>query len=94
MEEKSELMTVENICNQVYVIRGQRVMLDYDLAAIYGYEVKRLNEQEKRNITRFPEDFMFQLSIDEAENLKSQFATSSWGGKGKQKRILKIFKRV
>lgn len=94
MEEKSELMTVENICNQVYVIRGQRVMLDYDLAAIYGYEVKRLNEQVKRNITRFPEDFMFQLSIDEAENLKSQFATSSWGGKGKQKRILKIFKRV
>ena len=76
MEEKSELMTVENICNQVYVIRGQRVMLDYDLAAIYGYEVKRLNEQVKRNITRFPEDFMFQLSIDEAENLKSQFATS------------------
>lgn len=76
MEEKSELMTVDNICNRVYVIRGQQVMLDYDLAEIYGYEVKRLNEQVKRNSARFPEDFMFQLSEDEAENLKSQIATS------------------
>ncbi len=73
-------MTVDNICNRVYIIRGQQVMLDYDLADIYGYEVKRLNEQVKRNITRFPEDFMFQLTAEEDGNLKSQIATSSWGG--------------
>ena len=83
MAEATELMTVDNICNRVYVIRGQQVMLDYDLAEIYGYEVKRLNEQVKRNIKRFPEDFMFQLTIEEDGILKSQFATSSWGGKRK-----------
>ena len=65
MEENTGVMTVENISNRVYVIRGQQVMLDYDLAEIYGYEVKRLNEQVKRNITRFPEDFMFQLTTEE-----------------------------
>ena len=83
MAENTELMTVDNICNRVYAIRGQQVMLDYDLAEIYGYEVKRLNEQVKRNITRFPEDFMFQLTTEEDEILKSQIATSSWGGKRK-----------
>ncbi|MBO5346655.1 MAG: ORF6N domain-containing protein [Lachnospiraceae bacterium] len=59
MEKKTELMTVDNIRNRVYVIRGQQVMLDYDLAEIYGYEVKRLNEQVKNNISRFPEDLDF-----------------------------------
>jgi len=83
MAETTELMTLDNICNRVYIIRGQQVMLDYDLAEIYGYEVKRLNEQVKRNITRFPEDFMFQLTIEEDLLLKSQIATSSWGGKRK-----------
>lgn len=78
MTESTELMTVDNICNRVYIIRGQQVMLDYDLAEIYGYEVKRLNEQVKRNIARFPEDFMFQLTTEEDGFLKSQFATSSW----------------
>lgn len=53
MEEQVELMTVDNIYNQVYVIRGQQVMLDSDIALIYGYEVKRLNQQVKRNIARF-----------------------------------------
>lgn len=77
MEEKAELMTVDNIQNRVFFIRGQQVMLDADLADIYGYEVKRLNEQVKRNIARFPEDFMFQLTKEEIpENFsKSQFAT-------------------
>ena len=77
MEEANGLMTVDSIRNRVYVIRGQQVMLDYDLAEIYGYEVKRLNEQVKRNIARFPEDFMFHLSKDEIPEsfLKSQFAT-------------------
>ena len=83
MAENTELMMVDNICNRVYVIRGQQVMLDYDLAEIYGYEVKRLNEQVKRNIARFPEDFMFQLTKDEDKILKSQIASSSWGGKRK-----------
>ena len=76
MEKLAEVMTVENIQNKVYVIRGQQVMLDYDLAEIYGYEVKRLNEQVKRNIARFPEDFMFQLTKEEIDFVKSQFATS------------------
>ena len=53
MTESKELMIVDNICNRVYILRGQQVMLDYDLAEIYGYEVKRLNEQVKRNITSF-----------------------------------------
>lgn len=76
MEQKEEVMSVENIQNKVYVLRGQQVMLDYDLAEIYGYEVKRLNEQVKRNIARFPEDFMFQLTKDEIDFVKSQIATS------------------
>ena len=76
MGEKAELMTIDNIQNRVYVIRGQQVMLDYDLAEIYGYEVKALNQQVKRNIARFPDDFMFQLSKDEIELVKSQFVTS------------------
>lgn len=65
MEEKTELMTVDNICNRVYTIRGQQVMLDYELAQIYGYEVKKLNQQVKRNMARFPEDFMFKLTDEE-----------------------------
>ena len=76
MSESTELMTVDNISNRVYIIRGQQVMLDYDLAEIYGYEVKRLNEQVKRNITRFPEDFMFQLTREEVESVKSQIVIS------------------
>lgn len=64
----------------IRIIRGQHVMLDRDLALLYKVETKRLNEQVKRNIERFPEDFMFQLSKDEVEILKSQNATSSWGG--------------
>ncbi len=59
-------------------------MLAEDLAEMYGVETKRLNEQVKRNLDRFPEDFMFQLSHEEYENLKSQFATSSWGGSGRR----------
>ena len=77
MAETTELMTVDNICNRVYSIRGQQVMLDYDLAEIYGYEVKRLNEQVKNNISRFPEDFMFQLLREEVPEdfLKSKIST-------------------
>ncbi len=70
----------EIIMNKIYLIRGQKVMIDRDLADLYQVETKRLNEQVKRNIKRFPKDFMFQLTQQEFENLKSQFATSSWGG--------------
>ena len=83
MGEKTELMTIENICNRVYIIRGQQVMLDCDLAEIYGYEVKRLNEQVKNNISRFPEDFMFQLTKTEVVNLRSNFSTANLNPKSR-----------
>lgn len=66
---------------KIYMIRGMKVMLDQDLAVLYDVETKRLNEQVKRNISRFPDDFLFQLNKEEFNNLKSQFATSSWGGR-------------
>ena len=69
----------------IYLIRGQKVMLDSDLAILYGVETRRLNEQVKRNIDRFPPDFMFQLTKEENEYLKSQIATSNPGRGGKQK---------
>ena len=65
----------------IYTIRGVQVILDADIAELYGMETKRLNEQVKRNISRFPEDFMFQLTSEEFKILKSQNATSSWGGR-------------
>ena len=65
------------------MIRGMQVMLDSDLAEIYGYDVKRLNEQVKRNINRFPEDFMFRLSDDEASILRSQNATANLSSKSR-----------
>ena len=77
---------LDQIQNMIFVIRGQKVMLDSDLAKLYGVETRRLNEQVRRNIDRFPSDFMFKLTKTEFEILKSQFATSSsdWGGKRKQ----------
>ena len=81
MERVAGVITVENIQNRVYVIRGQQVMLDYDLAEIYGYEVKRLNAQVKNNISRFPEDFMYQLTKSEMENLQSNFSTANISNK-------------
>ncbi|MCF6213804.1 MAG: ORF6N domain-containing protein [Flavobacteriaceae bacterium] len=71
----------ELITNKIFLIRNQKVMLDSDLAELYKVETKRLNEQAKRNTTRFPKDFMFQLTKEEWLDLKSQFATSSWGGR-------------
>jgi hypothetical protein len=73
----------ELITNKIFVVRGKKVILDNDLAELYDVETRRLNEQVKRNIDRFPADFMFQLTDEEFENLKSQFATSSWGGRRK-----------
>jgi hypothetical protein len=74
------IIPIENITGLIYLIRGKKVMLDQNLAVLYGVETKRLKEQVRRNIERFPEDFMFELSKKEYENLRSQFATSSWGG--------------
>ena len=89
----NETLPIEIIENKIFIIRGQKVMLDRDLARLYEVETKRLNEAVKRNIERFPEDFMFQLTKEEFESLesyfetsneayhlKSQIATSSWGG--------------
>jgi hypothetical protein len=75
-----KLVEEEKIMNRIHVIRNHKVMLDFDLAEMYGVETKRLNEQLKRNIKRFPKDFMFSLTEKETQNLRSQNATSSWGG--------------
>ena len=75
--EKISLSQIERL---IYIIRGQRVMLDYDLAILYGVETKSLNRVVRRNIERFPEDFMFQLEKQEFTNLKCQFGTSSSHG--------------
>ncbi len=69
---------------QIYIIRGRRVMLDEDLAELYGVKTKVLNQAVRRNEDRFPEGFMFQLSLIEFSDLKSQFVTSSWGGRRKR----------
>lgn len=71
----------EVLMNKIFLIRGQKVMVDSDLSELYGVETRRLNEQVKRNLPRFPEDFMFQLTEAEYKNLMSQNATSSWGGR-------------
>jgi phage regulator Rha-like protein len=70
----------ETIVEKIFVIRGQKVMLDRDLAEMYGVETASLNRAVKRNFTRFPDDFMFQLSKEEFQNLIYQIGTSSWGG--------------
>jgi hypothetical protein len=79
------LVPEKRILKTIMVVRGEKVILDSDLAELYGVVTRRLNEQVRRNIDKFPEDFMFQLTKEEFENLKSQFATSSsgWGGRRK-----------
>ena len=94
MSEQQELITTDNIQSLVYVIRGQQVMLDSDLARIYGYDIKAFNQQVKRNINRFPEDFMFELTNDEMKELsRSQFVTSiqTEGVKGGRTYKIKAF---
>ena len=73
-------MIEQKILNRIYVIRGEKIMLDRDLAEMYGVETRVLNQSIKRNLSRFPKDFMFQLSEKEFKNLISQNVTSSWGG--------------
>ncbi len=83
MPGKQALVPAERIERAILLIRGQKVMLDADLAELYGVSVGRLNEAVKRNRSRFPDDFMFQLTKEDFLNLKSQFAISSsrWGGR-------------
>ena len=86
MSAKSgDLIPEKQILKIIMFIRGEKVILDSDLATLYGVETRRLNEQVRRNINKFPDDFMFQLTKDEFENLKSQIATSNstWGGRRK-----------
>jgi len=82
MSKQKEIILIEKIQKRIYTIRGVQVMLDRDLAELYGVETRRLNEQVKRNRERFPEEFMFQLTKEEFDILKSQNAISSsrWGG--------------
>ncbi len=75
----------ERIEAKIYLIRGKKVMLDRDLALLYGVTTKVLNQAVKRNIERFPDDFMFNLSLNEAPNLKSQIVTSNSGHGGRRK---------
>jgi len=75
------LINAATIQDKIYIIRGQKVMLDFELAEIYGYETKNFNRQVKNNIEKFDDDFMFQLLEDEWKNLRCNFCTSSWGGK-------------
>jgi hypothetical protein len=74
---ETTLATVEDISRTILVLRGRRVLLDVELAVLYGVTTRRLNEQVRRNRKRFPDDFLFELTAEEFANLKSQFATSS-----------------
>ncbi len=86
MSESSNKLTTDQLGRLIYEIRGKRVMLDSDLASIYGVETKALNRTVKRNRDRFPKDFMFQISADEWQNLKYQIGTSSSGHGGRRRR--------
>ena len=79
MNNQTSLIQPEQIEQAILLIRGQRVMLDRDLAALYGVENKNLNKAVRRNLDRFPTDFMFQLTEDEAESLRFQFGTLKRG---------------
>src|SRR3990172_5532057 len=76
----TEVIPQQLIENKIFIIRGKKIMLDRDLAVLYCVETKLINRAVKRNIDRFPEDFMFQLTKEEFDNLRFHFGTSSWGG--------------
>ena len=81
MSEKN--ISAEVVATKILLVRGKKVMLDSDLAQLYGVKTKELNQAVQRNLERFPSDFMYQLTRQEVTNLKSQIVTSSWGGKRK-----------
>jgi phage regulator Rha-like protein len=78
--DNNTLIPDEVIMKKIYLLRGSKVMMDRDLADLYEIETKQLKRAVRRNISRFPKDFMFELSQEEFNNLRSQFGTSSWGG--------------
>jgi hypothetical protein len=80
MNKSAPMIPDEVIMNKIYLIRDRKVMLDKDLAVLYGVSTKALKQQVRRNIERFPEDFMFILTKEEFDDLRSQIVTSSWGG--------------
>ncbi len=80
MNHENNHLLEEEIKNKIYSIRGHKVMLDQDLALLYGVETKQLKRQVRRNSERFPIDFMFELNSGEIQNLRSHIGTSSWGG--------------
>ena len=86
MKQQLILITQEKISQRIFIIRGKKIMLDRDLAFLYGVQTKVLNQAVKRNIKRFPEDFMFQLTEEEFGNWKSQIVTSNSDKKGLRKR--------
>lgn len=90
MSKKADIASIiipaERIQNCIYLIRGQKVLLDEDLAELYGVQTRVLNQAVSRNMDRFPKDFAFRLTTGEFENLKSQIVTSSWGGRRKPPR--------
>lgn len=87
MDENFELITVEKLNTMVYEVRGKQVMLDFELAELYGYTTTRFNEQVKHNKEKFDEEFMFELTKEEFENLMSKKSTSSWGGRRKLPKV-------
>ena len=76
----ANIVSVEVIATKIFEIRGKKVMFDHDLAKLYGVETRYLTRQVRRNIERFPDDFMYQLTIQDVMNLKCHFGTSRWGG--------------
>jgi hypothetical protein len=78
-QARIDMMPVESIARSIVVLRGQKVLLDAELAALYGVTTRRLNEQVRRNRSRFPTDFLFELTTEEFANLKSHFATIKLG---------------
>jgi phage regulator Rha-like protein len=87
MPDIQPVFTIDAVAQRIFEIRGQRVMLDTDLADMYGVAAKVLNQAVKRNAERFPEDFMFQLAPEEADSLRSQFVTLK-GGRGQHRKYL------
>jgi hypothetical protein len=88
MAQAQSVIPVERIISSIYLIRGEKVMLDSDLAQLYGVATSRLNEQVKRNIKRFPRDFAFRLTRPEFDSLRSQIATLKDGGRGRHRKYL------
>lgn len=89
--DETALITLDLVERKIYVLRDQKVMLDSDLASLYGVETRILNQAVKRNISRFLEDFMFQMTTDEFQNLKSQFVTSSFRNYGGRRKLPYVF---